>query len=88
MKKLLLILAVTLGLATSVHALDAGDKHTDPFKVMTRGKVIGQIQGGHSQSTKSWVLLAYQGELSKCELATGLGYKNWYSCILLEPKIK
>ena len=83
MKKLLLILGMSLGLATPVFALKAGERHADPFKVMTKGQVIGQVQSGSSDSLVSWFLVAYQGELYRCGMA-----RRWqYSCTLLEPKI-
>ena len=83
MKKLLLILGMSLGLATPVFALKAGERHADPFKVMTKGQVIGQVQSGSSDSIVSWFLVAYQGELYRCGIA-----RRWqYSCALLEPKI-
>tara|TARA_B100002051_G_C16304932_1_gene424725 strand:- start:14 stop:268 length:255 start_codon:yes stop_codon:yes gene_type:complete len=83
MKKLLLILGMSLGLATPVFALKAGERHADPFKVMTKGQVIGQVQSGSSDSLVSWFLVAYQGELYRCGIA-----RRWqYSCTLLEPKI-
>ena len=83
MKKLLLTLGMSLGLATSVFALKAGERHADPFKVMTKGQVIGQVQSGSSDSLVSWFLVAYQGELYRCGIA-----RRWqYSCTLLEPKI-
>ena len=83
MKKLLLILGMSLGLATPVFALKAGERHADPFKVMTKGQVIGQVQSGSSDSLVSWFFVAYQGELYRCGMA-----RRWqYSCTLLEPKI-
>lgn len=83
MKKLLLILGMSLGLATPVFALKAGERHADPFKVMTKGQVIGQVQSGSSDSLVSWFLVAYQGELYRC----GIERRWQYSCTLLEPKI-
>ena len=83
MRQLLLILGMSLGLATPVFALKAGERHADPFKVMTKGQVIGQVQSGSSESLVSWFLVAYQGELYRCGIA-----RRWqYSCTLLEPKI-
>ncbi len=83
MRQLLLILGMSLGLATPVFALKAGERHADPFKVMTKGQVIGQVQSGSSESLVSWFLVAYQGELYRCGIQRG----RQYSCILLEPKI-
>ena len=83
MRQLLLILGMSLGLATSVFALKAGERHADPFKVMTKGQVIGQVQSGSSDSIVSWFLVAYQGELYRC----GIERRWQYSCTLLEPKI-
>ena len=83
MEKILLRLSLTLGLASPVFALKAGERHADPFKVMTKGQVIGQVQSGSSDSLVSWFLVAYQGELYRCGIA-----RRWqYSCTLLEPKI-
>ena len=79
MRQLLLILGMSLGLATPVFASNAGERHADPFKVMTNG----QVQSGSSDSLVSWFLVAYQGELYRCGIA-----RRWqYSCALLEPKI-
>ena len=80
---ILILLSLTLGLANPVIALEAGNTHADPFKVMTKGQVIGQVQSGSSESLVSWFLVAYQGELYRCEMQRG----RQYSCILLEPKI-
>ena len=83
MKKLLLVLSFNLGIANPVFALKVGERHADPFKVMTKGQVIGQVQSGSSDSLVSWFLVAYQGELYRCGIA-----RRWqYSCTLLEPKI-
>ena len=54
---ILILLSLTLGLANPVFALEAGDRHADPFKVMTKGQVIGQVQSGSSESLVSWFLL-------------------------------
>ena len=51
---ILILLSLTLGLANPVFALEAGDRHADPFKVMTKGQVIGQVQSGSSESLVSW----------------------------------
>ena len=80
---ILILLSLTLGLANPVFALEAGDRHADPFKVMTKGQVIGQVQSGSSESLVSWFLVAYQVELYRCGIQRG----RQYSCILLEPKI-
>ena len=80
---ILILLSLTLGLANPVIALESGDTHADPFKVMTRGQVIGQVQSGSSDSLVSWFLVAYQDELYRCGIA-----RRWqYFCTLLEPKI-
>ena len=70
MKTFLFILSVTLGVANPVFALEAGERHADPYKVMTKGQVIGQIQSGSSDSLVSWFLVAYQGELYRCGMAS------------------
>ena len=46
MKKLISIISLILGLANPTFALEAGDRHSDPFKVMTKGQVIGQDSYG------------------------------------------
>ena len=86
MKKLILILVLSLGLATPVFALEAGERHADPYKVMTKGQVIGQnITGyGSSGNTFTSFLIAYQDEMYSCSKSY---QKNTYSCVLLEPKI-
>jgi hypothetical protein len=85
MKKLLFILGITLGLATSVNALEAGDRHADPFKVITKGKVIGQdIRSYDTGNTYTSFLVAYQGEIYSCYESRD---RKTYSCIFLEPKI-
>ena len=63
MKKLLLILGMSLGLATPVFALKVGERHADPFKVMTKGQVIGERQRGGSDYLTTYFLIAYQGQL-------------------------
>ena len=79
----LLVLTFTLGIAFSAFALEKGELHPDPYKVMTKGQVIGQVQSGSSDSLVSWFLVAYQGELYRCGMA-----RRWqYSCTLLELKI-
>ena len=80
MKKLLLILSLTLGLANPVFALEAGERHADPYKVMTKGKVIGQ----ETQQNFSWLLIAYQDEMYSCGMDSKI---LTYSCVLLEPRI-
>ena len=50
---ILILLSLTLGLANPVFALEARDRHADPFKVMTKGQVIGQVQSGSSESRVS-----------------------------------
>ena len=83
MKQLLLILGLSLGLASPVVALEAGDRHADPYKVMTKGQVIGQFQFDNNSQINGYLLIAYQGEMYRCYEASG----NTYNCILLAPKI-
>ena len=79
----LIILSFTFGVAFTAVALEKGEKLAYPYKVMTKGQVIGQVQSGSSDSLVSWFLVAYQGELYRCGIA-----RRWqYSCALLEPKI-
>ena len=80
MKQLLLILSLSLGLASPAFALLRGDKHPEPFKVMTEGQVIGQMQEVFNNALRSYLLIAYQGEMYKC--IDGNGY---YRCIFLAP---
>ena len=99
MQKLLLILSLTLGLASPVFALKAGERHTDPFKVMTEGQLIGQEIVGNSAGDYTRFLFAYQGDRYSCiavlslpKVKRTLGYRRYsnrsHSCLLLEPKIK
>ena len=46
MKQLISTMSLILGLANPTFALEAGDRHADPFKVMTKGQVIGQDSYG------------------------------------------
>ena len=78
MKQLILILSLSFGLASPAFALKAGKKHPEPYKVMTKGQVIGQMQTG--KNTYSYLLIAYQGEIYKCS-----DYGKRYNCILLAP---
>ena len=80
MKKLLLILGLSLGLANPVFALEAGERHADPYKVMTKGQVIGQEIFRYF----SFLLISYKDEMYKCGTENDRAY---YHCILLEPKI-
>ena len=80
MKHILLTISLTYGLASPVFALKAGERHADPYKVMTRGKVIGQ----ETQRNFSWLLIAYQDEMYACGMDSNI---LTYSCVLLEPKI-
>ena len=67
---ILILLSLTLGLANPVFALEAGDRHADPFKVMTKGQVIGQVQSGSSESLLSWLFLHIKVSF------TDVGYKD------------
>ena len=85
MNRLLLIFLIAFGLASPVFALEAGERHADPFKVMTQGKVIGQdIRSYDTRNTYTSFLIAYQGEIYNCFKSRD---KKTYSCIFLEPKI-
>ena len=95
MQKLLLILSLTLGLASPVFALKAGERHADPYKVMTEGQFIGQEIVGNSAGDYSRFLFAYQGDRYSCIDVLSLpklGYRRYsnrsHSCLLLEPKVK
>ena len=99
MQKLLLILSLTLGLASPVFALKAGERHADPYKVMTEGQFIGQEIVGNSAGDYTRFLFAYQGDRYSCiavlslpKVGRTLGYRRYsnrsHSCLLLEPKIK
>ena len=99
MKKLLLVLSFTLGLANPVFALKVGERHADPIKVMTKGKLIGQEIVGNSAGDYTRFLFAYQGDRYSCiavlslpKVKRTLGYRRYsnrsHSCLLLEPKVK
>tara|TARA_B110000008_G_scaffold73090_1_gene74204 strand:+ start:605 stop:838 length:234 start_codon:yes stop_codon:yes gene_type:complete len=60
MKQLILTLSLILGLANSAFALDAGDRHADPFKVMTKGQVIGQDSYGINGDIDTYFIVAYK----------------------------
>ena len=79
MKQLLLILSLSLGLASPAFALMKGKKHPEPYKVMTKGQVIGQMRAG-GKNTFSYLLIAYQGEIYRCR-----DFGNRYNCTLLAP---
>ena len=83
MKTFLFILSVTLGVANPIFALEAGERHADPYKVMTKGQVIGQFQFDSNRLINGYLLIAYQGEMYRCYESSG----NTYNCILLAPKI-
>ena len=61
-----------MGLASPAFALKKGDKHPEPYKVMTKGKVIGQMD--------KYLLITYQGEMYRCN-----DYGIYYQCVLLTP---
>ena len=99
MQKLLPILSLTLGLASPVFALKAGESHADPYKVMTEGQFIGQEIVGNSAGDYTRFLFAYQGDRYSCiavlslpKVKKTLGYGRYsnrsHSCLLLEPKVK
>ena len=79
----LIILSFTFGVAFTAFALEKGEKHADPYKVMTKGQVIGERQRGGSDYLTTYFLIAYQGEMYRC-----YDYRvNTYSCVLLVPDI-
>ena len=81
MNKLLLILSFTWVLASPAFALKKGERHPEPYKVMTKGQVIGQeIQ----RRGYSWLLVAYEGEMYACGMVED---EPIYGCVLLAPKI-
>ena len=99
MKKLLLVLSFTLGLANPVFGLKVGERHADPFKVMTKGQLIGQEIVGNRAGDYTRFLFVYHGERYSCisdrswlKVGRNLGYRRYsnrsYSCLLLDPKIK
>ena len=99
MQKLLLILSLTFGLTSPVFDLKAGERHADPYKVMTEGQFIGQEIVGNSAGDYTRFLFAYQGQRYSCiailslpKVGRTLGYRRYsnrsHSCLLLEPKIK
>ena len=99
MQKLLLILLLTLGLASPVFALKAGERHADPYKVMKEGQFIGQEIVGNSAGDYTRFLFTYKGDRYSCiailslpKVKRTLGYRRYsnrsHSCLLLEPKVK
>ena len=78
----LLILSFTFGVAFTAFALEKGEKHADPYKVMTKGQVVGQLQMDKNNAN-GYLLIAYQGEMYRCYDLSG----NTYSCVLLVPDI-
>ena len=78
----LLILSFTFGVAFAAFALEKGERHADPYKVMTKGQVIGQLQMGNGDRLWPYLLIAYQGEIYRCN-----DYGDRYRCILLAPEI-
>ena len=82
MKQLILTLSLILGLANSAFALDAGDRHADPFKVMTKGQVIGQDSYGINGDIDTYFIVAYQDEIYRRDIP-----EYDYSCYLLDPEI-
>ena len=78
----LLILSFTFGVAFTAFALEKGERHADPYKVMTKGQVIGQLQTGNGDRLWPYLLIAYQGEIYRCN-----DYGDRYKCILLAPEI-
>ena len=99
MQKLLPILSLTFGLASPVFALKAGERHADPYIVMTEGQFIGQEIVVNSAGDYTSFLFAYQGQRYSCiavlslpKVGRTLGYRRYsnrsHSCLLLEPKIK
>ena len=83
MKKLLLILSLSLALASPAFALKKGERHPEPYNVMTKGQVIGQMQEGSTHVLSSYLLIAYKGQMYRCQ-DFGRGSKS-YHCILLAP---
>ena len=99
MQKLLLILSLTFGLTSPVFDLKAGERHADPYKVMTEGQFIGQEIVGNSAGDYTRFLFAYQGQRYSCiailslpKVGRTLSYRKYsnrsHSCLLLDPKIK
>ena len=80
MKKLLLILGISLSLASSVNGLEAGDKHPDPLKVITKGEVIGHDLNGSSGTTTTSFIIEYDNEIYSCFFST-----KYYACNILKP---
>ena len=78
----LLILTFTLGIAFSAFALEKGELHPDPYKVMTKGQVIGQLQKGSSDRLWPYLLIAYQGEIYRLN-----DYGDRYRCVFIVPDI-
>ena len=92
-------MSLTFGLTSPVFDLKAGERHADPYTVMTEGQFIGQEIVGNSAGDYTRFLFAYQGQRYSCiavlslpKVGRTLGYRRYsnrsHSCLLLEPKIK
>ena len=80
----LIILSFTFGVAFTAFALEKGEKHADPYKVMTKGQVVGQLQMDNNHNyINGYLLIAYQGEMYRCYDLRN----DTYSCVLLVPSI-
>ena len=80
MKKLLLILGLSLGLATSASAWTKGKLHPNPNEVLSKGKVISQGFEGHT----SQMVVILNGEVYGCRLNYSEGV---HACRLSKPKL-
>ena len=92
-------MSLIYGLASPVFALQSGERNADPYRVMTKGQLIGQEIVGNSAGDYTRFLFAYQGDRYSCiavlslpKVGRTLGYRRYsnrsHSCLLLEPKIK
>lgn len=79
MKQILIILSVTFGLTSQ--AIAVGGKfplHPDPFKVLTKGKVISESFGNSANQ----IVVAYEGQLYLCRVFKD---KEYY-CVQVKPR--
>tara|TARA_B100000900_G_C20066341_1_gene508080 strand:- start:100 stop:336 length:237 start_codon:yes stop_codon:yes gene_type:complete len=75
MKHILLTISLIFG-ATAISA----DPHPDPFKVMTKGKVIGQDSYRLGGGIETYFIVEYKGDIYRCDIRD---YD--YACFRLAP---
>lgn len=80
MKKLLIILGLSLGLATTANAWTKGKLHPKPYEVLSKGKVISHGYEGHT----SQLVVILNGEVYGCRLNYNEGV---HACRLSKPQL-